>query len=607
MKTNNIIPDNENLQKNDQFDSNHSNQDQTDLNPVSHDPKKIEKELGEFLNKKFGGNVKIISPSTLPKPEEISRKDRLKSKKQILNFNLKPEELISYLDQYVVKQKKAKSILSTKICTHFNRVRHSQTSDEGVSKITGNIKANILMFGPTGIGKTYLIKLIAKKIGVPFVKADATKFSETGYVGGDVEDLIRDLVKEANDDIELAQCGIVYIDEIDKIASSPNVIGSQVSKTGVQRALLKPMEETDVDLKVPHDPVSMMQELEAFQKTGKRSKRSVNTANILFIVSGAFSELSDVIKKRLSKQNIGFGAKLINLQSDDELIKKTKTQDLVEFGFESEFIGRLPVRCILDTLSENDLYSILKIPNNPVILSKRLDFKAYGINIVFTDSALKLLAKKAHEENTGARGLVSVVEGSLILFEEKLPSHSISTFTINQDVLNDPESHLTDLLSNKHSLELEKLYKNSFFEYKNYILEYLKNNWKTLSLRHGLTLSQERCNMVAIYFCNHVMEIEDAVKKVKSFHDSVKEIEVEVSKSYDFNIIFEEDAIDFLIDQFINHKATNDEILSKLYDNFYDGFILIREKTGKSSFFISKTALTDHETYLNNLIKKEIT
>ncbi len=575
--------------------------------PLNQDPKKIEKELGEFLNKKFGGNVKIITPSVLPKRDATSDGPASKGKKQFINFNIKPEELISYLDQYVVKQRKAKSILSTKICTHFNRIRHSQTTNEGMSKITGNIKANILMFGPTGIGKTYLIKLIAKKIGVPFVKADATKFSETGYVGGDVEDLIRDLVKEANDDIELAECGIVYIDEIDKIASSPNVIGSQVSKTGVQRALLKPMEETDVDLKVPHDPVSMMQELEAYQRTGKRSKRSVNTANILFIVSGAFTELSDVVKKRLSKQNIGFGSKLLKIQNSDELLKQTKAQDLVKFGFESEFIGRLPVRCILDTLTEKDLYSILKMPNNPVILSKRLDFNAYGIEIVFTDNALKTLAKRAFKENTGARGLVSAVEEALLGFEEKLPSHNISKFTITEDVLNDPKAHLDDLLSNENSVKWDGLYEQAFLHYKNYILKYTKNNWKILSIRHGLTLSEVRSNMVALYFCNHVMEIEDAVKKIKTFHDSVKEIEVEVSKSYDLNIIFEEDAIDFVIEQFINHNATNEEILSKIYDNFYDGFNLIREKTGKSRFFISKAALIDHETYLNNLIRKEIT
>ncbi len=576
-------------------------------NTMSQDPKKIEKELGEFLNKKFGGNVKIITPSVLPQQDPISGKSASKGKKELINFNIKPQELIAYLDQYVVRQTKAKSVLSTKICTHFNRIRHSQTTGEGVSKITGNIKSNILMFGPTGIGKTYLIKLIAKKIGVPFVKADATKFSETGYVGGDVEDLIRDLVKEANDDIELAQCGIVYIDEIDKIAASPNVIGAQVSRTGVQRALLKPMEETDVDLKVPHDPVSMMQELESYQRTGKRLKRRVNTANILFIVSGAFTELSNVIKKRLSKQNIGFGSKLVKSQKDNELLQQTKAQDLVEFGFESEFIGRLPVRCILETLSQEDLYAILKMPNNPVILSKRLDFNAYGIKIVFTDDALKVLAKRAHNENTGARGLVSAIEEALLDFEEKLPSQNISKFTITQKVLEDPKGCLKDLISNQLSEKWDTLYQKAFLEHKNYISKYIKDNWKTFSIRHGLTLSQIRCNMVALYFCNNVMEVEDAVKKIKKFHDSIKEIEVEVSKSYNLNIVFEEDAIDFLIEQFINHNATVEEILSKIYDSYYDGFNLIREKTGKNRFFLSKNALTDNETYLNDLIRKEIT
>jgi len=574
---------------------------------TSQDPKKIEKDLGEFLNKKFGGNVKIITPSVLPQQESISGKSPSKGKKGLINFNIKPQELIAYLDQYVVRQAKAKSVLSTKICTHFNRIRHSQTTGEGMSKITGNIKSNILMFGPTGIGKTYLIKLIAKKIGVPFVKADATKFSETGYVGGDVEDLIRDLVKEANDDIELAQCGIVYIDEIDKIAASPNVVGAQVSRTGVQRALLKPMEETDVDLKVPHDPVSMMQELESYQRTGKRSKRSVNTANILFIVSGAFSELSNVIRKRLSKQNIGFGSKLVKSQKEDEVLKQTKAEDLVKFGFESEFIGRLPVRCVLETLDEEDLYAILKMPNNPVILSKRLDFNAYGIKIIFTDDALKVLAKRAHKENTGARGLVSVIEEALLDFEEKLPSHDFLKFTVTKQVLEDPKGHLENLLSKQTSLKWNDLYEKAFLDHKAYISNYIKDNWKTFSDRYGLTLSQIRCDMVALHFCNYVMEVEDAVKKIKQLHDSIKEIEVEVSKSYNLNIIFEEDAIDFLIEQFTNHNATNEEILSKIYDSYHDGFNLIREKTGKNRFFLSKNALIDHETYLNDLIRKEIT
>ena len=576
-------------------------------NTISHDPKKIEKELGEFLNKKFGANVKIISPSTLPRQETISGTSSSEKNKPLIDFNIKPRELITYLDQYVVKQTKAKSVLSTKICTHFNRIRHSQANENGLSKITGNIKSNILMLGPTGIGKTYLIKLIAKKIGVPFVKADATKFSETGYVGGDVEDLIRDLVKEANDDIKLAECGIVYIDEIDKIASSPSVIGAQVSRTGVQRALLKPMEETEVNLKVPHDPVSMMQELESFQRTGKRTKQVVNTSNILFIVSGAFSELSNVIRKRLSKQNIGFGSKIVKSKKENELLKLTKAEDLVNFGFESEFIGRLPVRCILETLNQEDLYAILKMPNNPVILSKRLDFSAYNIDIIFTDEALKILAKRAYEENTGARGLVSVIEEALLDFEEKLPSHNLLKFTVTKEVLKHPKAHLKDLLSKQKFLKFNDLYEKALLDHKNYISKYIKNNSKILSVRHGLTLSQIRCDIIALYFCNNVMEIEDALKKIKKHQDSIKEIEIEVLKTYNLNIIFEEDAIDFLIEQFINHNATIQEILSKIYDNYYDGFNLIREKTGKDRFFLSKNALIDNETYLNDLIRKEIT
>ncbi|WP_321493143.1 AAA family ATPase [uncultured Desulfobacter sp.] len=570
------------------------------------DPKKIEKELGEFLNKKFGGSVKILTPSIQPQQEIITGTTPESGKKKLIDFNIKPSELISYLDQYVVRQDKAKSVLATKICTHFNRIRHQETMISEPFRITGNIKSNILLLGPTGIGKTYLIKLIAKKIGVPFVKADATKFSETGYVGGDVEDLIRDLVKEAKDDIELAECGIVYIDEVDKIAASPNVIGAQISRTGVQRALLKPMEETEVDLKVPHDPVSMMQELEAFQRTGKRTPRRVNTANILFILSGAFSGLTDVVKKRLSKQAIGFGASLTHARKDNELLKETRSEDLVEYGFESEFIGRVPVRCVLDELTEKDLYDILKMPNNPVILSKRLDFKAYGIDVVFTDEALKELASRAHKENTGARGLVSVVEEAMLTFEEKLPSGSVGQFAITKQVLDSPKQVLKDLIQGSDPGKYEAEYNQALVLFSDYICEYVTKNWKIFSIRHGLTLTQIRTKMVAQYYTAHVMEIEDAVKQIKKFYDNVKEMELEISRSYDLNVVFEDDAADFLIQQFIEHNATTDEVLSKIYTDFFDGLNLIREKTGKARFFLSRSALTDHETFLNELIRKEI-
>ena len=317
------------------------------------------------------------------------------------------------------------------------------------------------------------IKLIANKIRVPFVKGDATKFSETGYVGGDVEDLVRDLVREANGDIELAQYGIIYIDEIDKIASNRNIIGVDVSRSGVQRALLKPMEETEVDLKVPHDPISMIQEIERFRKTGKRDKRAVNTNNILFIMSGAFGDLTRIVKKRIVDQEIGFGAKIKDSRDDTDILKHVKSEDLIEFGFESEFVGRLPVRAVFEKLTEDDLFEILKNPSNPIILGKKLDFAAYGIDIKFEDKALRILAKNAFNENTGARGLVSAVEGALLLFEKKLPSSDIKKFSVTASVIEDPEKSLETLMASSNHIKANETFEKLLFEEKEFIKKYL--------------------------------------------------------------------------------------------------------------------------------------
>ena len=289
-----------------------------------------------------------------------------------IGFDLKPDDLVSYLDQYIVRQDEAKAVLSTKICTHFNRAKYlSRIQGGDPADGVGMIKNNVLMIGPTGVGKTYMIKLIASKLGVPFVKADATKFSETGYVGGDVEDLIRDLVHEAEDDIELAQFGIVYIDEIDKIASTRGVIGPDVSRTGVQRTLLKPMEETDIDLKVPHDPISQIQAIEQYRRTGKAERRMVNTRHILFIMSGAFGDLAQVIRRRRNKAQLGFSSQMKAQLDDQDILHEVTSGDLVEYGFETEFVGRLPVTVVLDKLGADDLHQILKNPNNPVIISKK--------------------------------------------------------------------------------------------------------------------------------------------------------------------------------------------------------------------------------------------
>ena len=568
-------------------------------------PREIEKEISEFLSKKFGGSVKIVSPIVLPQEVPLEKAEVPPKKEQKINFDLIPEDLVSYLDQYIVKQDNAKAILATKICTHFNRIKHASVSPEKTDEIVGGIKNNILMIGPTGVGKTYMIRLIANKIGVPFVKGDATKFSETGYVGGDVEDLIRDLVREANDNIELAQHSIIYIDELDKIAANKQLIGADVSRTGVQRALLKPMEETDVDLKVPHDPISMIQEIERFRKTGKRDKRSVNTKNILFIMSGAFGDISEIIKKRMKDQGIGFGAKIISAQEEVDILKHVKSEDLIEYGFETEFVGRLPVKAVFDNLTERDLYKILKNPNNPVILGKKLDFAAYGIDIKFEDKVFRILAKRAFEENTGARGLVGVIEKALLLFEKKLPSTNIKKFPVTVSVMDDPKGSLKKLLEISNTKELDKTFERLELEEKKIINEYITANKKNLSNKHNLTLTQSRINIVASYYCKNIMDIGNAIKNIKSYYDDIKKIELYFFKNSDINIVLEENAIDFIIEQLINSGITLDNLYKKLTGEFEDGLKFIQEKTGENRFFITKDALLDPERFINKLIKNE--
>ncbi len=567
------------------------------------DPKEIEKEIGDFLAKKFGGSVKMVSPLVMPQEAATEKTDDPSPKKKKIKFDLKPEELISYLDQYIVKQESAKAILATKICTHFNRVKRSESNPDDVNDIVGNIKNNILMFGPTGVGKTYLIKLIAKKIRVPFVKGDATKFSETGYVGGDVEDLVRDLVREADGDIELAQYGIIYIDEIDKIASNRNTIGIDVSRSGVQRALLKPMEETEVDLKVPHDPISMIQEIERFRKTGKREKRTVNTNNILFIMSGAFGDLARIVKKRIVDQEIGFGAHIKKPDEDIEILKHVKSEDLIEFGFESEFVGRLPVRAVFEKLTESDLYEILKNPSNPIILGKKLDFAAYDIDIKFEDEALRLLAKNAFNENTGARGLVSAVERALLLFEKKLPSLHVKRFPVTASVIEDPERSLEALIEPSNQDKINEAFKALCSEEKDFIKQYLSGNKKNLAEKYGLTLSPSRIDVVAAYYTRHIRDIEKVIKKIKTYYDEIKNIELYFFKNHDINIVMEEDAIDFIIEQLENSAMDLEGFYKQLTDDFEYGLKLVQEKTGKNRFFITKDALLSPESFISNLIK----
>lgn len=409
------------------------------------DPEK----LRQFLARQYES---AAEPSPQPQTAGTATTGIPGSHQEGAEFYLKPEELIAYLDQYVIKQDEAKAILATKFCTHFNRLRLPPDEEE---ELIGNIKNNVLMIGPTGVGKTYLIKLIARRLGVPFVKADATKFSETGYVGGDVEDLVRELVREAGGDIERAQYGVIYIDEIDKIAASRNSVGPDVSRSGVQRNLLKLMEETEVDLRSPHDIASQMESVLQVQRTGKAERRKINTRHILFVVSGAFSGLEEIIGRRLNRGQMGFqppSQTQSETAAGDRLAGQVRAEDLTEYGFESEFIGRLPVVAVLDELGWPDLLQILRNPKSSVILAKKRDFRAYGITLQFTDEALQLLAQRAAEEHTGARALVSAIEKVLLHFERKLPSVDITALTVNADVVEDPAGSLQEVLFH-HSLQ----------------------------------------------------------------------------------------------------------------------------------------------------------
>ena len=573
------------------------------------DQKELEKELNEYLGKKYGDRIRLVVPMLFPKPqtEEVLKEEKElgEGKKRKLHFDLKPEELEAFLNDYIIRQEEAKEILATKVCTHFNRIKFTEmTKGRNRYEGVGHIKNNILMVGPTGVGKTYLIKLIAKKIGVPFVKGDATKFSETGYVGGDVEDLVRDLVYEANGDIELAQYGIIYIDEIDKIASSNNLIGPDVSRTGVQRALLKPMEETEVDLKVPHDPISQLEAIEHYRKTGKREKRTINTKYILFIMSGAFNGLEEFIKKRLNQEGIGFGAEIRSKDEQAEYLKQVKAEDLITFGFESEFIGRLPVTTVFEKLEVDDLYAILKNPNNPIILGKKKDFKSYGIDIEFEDEALYELAVKAYEEKTGARGLVSAVEKVLIKFEKRLPSTDIRKFVVTRAVVENPERELERLLQDPSNPEMLEKFEALLSKEKMVLKESILHREAEFRKRYGIFFREGRIDLIVNRMIEKGYDVNTVSEEVVEVQRQVEDFERDFQRRTGIDLQFNEEAINRITEIILNEDGKGTALFSRLSKDYEYGFELIREKTGKREFIITREAVDDPEGYLNRMIRE---
>jgi ATP-dependent Clp protease ATP-binding subunit ClpX len=447
-------------------------------------------------------------------------------------------------NRFVIKQEEAKKVLSIAVCDHYNHakfLRQLEREDPKRAEETEYAKQNVILVGPTGVGKTYLIKHIADLIKVPFVKADATKFSETGYVGGDVEDLVRELVHKANGNVNLAQFGIIYIDEIDKIAAAGNLIGRDVSGRGVQTTLLKLMEETEVPVRSMNDIQAQLQAAFEFQKRGKAKRETINTRHILFVVSGAFEKLKEQVARRVRQGQIGFSAQPVQVM-DNELFQHVTTHDFVEYGFEPEFIGRLPVRVVCEDLDADDLFKIMKFSEGSLLRQYERAFRAYGIEISFEDEALRLIAAEASKEKTGARGLLTVFEKLFRDYKYYLAGSGLSQMRVTVDLVREPKRVLERLMAEGHRQE-------------------------AAAVEAG----------------------------ARQFADKFK-------AEHGIEIVFDDAGVQRLHERAQRERMTTEELCAHLFKDFQFGLNLIRKNTGQRKFVLDAAAVDAPDKFLSELV-----